>query len=50
VAMRPHGINRDTSLAQPLGLTEQEIDDLEAMMKALTADQFLHLIKETKKD
>ena len=46
VAMRPHGINRDTSLAQPLGLTEQEIDDLEAMMKALTADQFLHLIKD----
>ena len=46
VAMRPHGINRDTSLAQPLGLTEQEMDDLEEFMKALTAPQFEHLLKD----
>lgn len=44
VAMRPHGVNRDTSLAQPLGLTEQEIDDLEEFMNALTAPQFQGLL------
>jgi cytochrome c peroxidase len=42
---RPHGMNRDSLLAKPLGLTEQDIQDLEAFMNALTAPQFLHLLK-----
>lgn len=44
--LRPHGINRDTLLAKPLGLTEQDMQDLEAFLEALTAPQFLHLLKE----
>lgn len=45
--MRPGGLNRDTLLAAPLGLTETEMDDLEAFLKALTAPQFKHLIKKS---
>jgi len=44
--LRPHGINRDTLLAKPLGLTERDMQDLEAFLKALTAPQFLYLLKE----
>lgn len=36
----PHGQNRDTLLAKPLGLTEQEKVDLEAFLQALTDDKF----------
>ncbi|MFN0013414.1 MAG: cytochrome-c peroxidase [Saprospiraceae bacterium] len=36
----PHSFNRDTLLAQPLGLTEQEKMDLEAFLRALTDDRF----------
>lgn len=43
-AFRPHAINRDTLLREPLGLTEQEMDDLEAFMESLTAPQYLHLL------
>jgi cytochrome c peroxidase len=35
-----NSINRDLSLSQPLGLTEQEIVDLEAFLQALTDDRF----------
>jgi cytochrome c peroxidase len=45
--LRPHGLNRDTLLAAPLGLSETEMDDLEAFLKSLTAPQFKHLIKKT---
>jgi cytochrome c peroxidase len=45
--LRPHGLNRDTLLAAPLGLSEMEMDDLEAFLKALTAPQFKHLVKKT---
>jgi cytochrome c peroxidase len=45
--LRPHGLNRDTLLAAPLGLNETEMDDLEAFLKSLTAPQFKHLIKKT---
>ncbi|OSZ78047.1 cytochrome-c peroxidase [Chitinophagaceae bacterium IBVUCB1] len=37
----PDGINRDTVLRQPLGLTEQEKQDLEAFLHALTDDKFV---------
>ncbi|MEQ1745464.1 MAG: cytochrome c peroxidase [Saprospiraceae bacterium] len=37
----PHSINRDTLLARPLGLTEQEKIDLEAFLRALTDDRFV---------
>lgn len=46
--LRPHALNRDSLLAQPLGLSIQEMDDLEAFLNALTAPQFKHLLK--KKD
>jgi cytochrome c peroxidase len=36
-----HSIGRDTLLARPLQLTEQEKTDLEAFMKALTDDRFV---------
>ncbi|MCB1611925.1 MAG: cytochrome-c peroxidase, partial [Xanthomonadales bacterium] len=36
-----HSFNRDTLLAKPLGLTEQEKVDLEAFLHALTDDRFL---------
>jgi cytochrome c peroxidase len=36
-----HSYNRDPTLAKPLELTEQEIDDLEAFLHALTDDRFL---------
>jgi cytochrome c peroxidase len=41
--LRPHGLNRDTLLAVPLGLSESEMDDLEAFLNSLTAPQFKHL-------
>ncbi len=37
----PTGINRDSVLSGPLGLTEQEKDDLEAFLNALTDDRFV---------
>jgi cytochrome c peroxidase len=36
----PDNINRDTTLAKPLGLTEQEKSDLEAFLFSLTDRQF----------
>jgi cytochrome c peroxidase len=36
----PDGINRDTILAKPLGLTEQEKQDLEAFLLSLTDKRF----------
>jgi cytochrome c peroxidase len=39
-AKMPDGINRDSVLAKPLGLTEQDKQDLEAFLLALTDDQF----------
>lgn len=46
----PHGINRDTLLAKPLGLTDQEMIDLENFMISLTAKQFQQLIPAARKD
>jgi len=40
-AILPGGINRDTLLQQPLGLTEQEKQDLEAFLHSLTDDRFV---------
>jgi len=40
-AVLPTGINRDSVLRQPLGLTEQEKLDLEAFLHALTDDRFV---------
>lgn len=37
----PGGMNRDSLLRQPLGLTDQEKDDLEAFLHALTDDRFV---------
>jgi cytochrome c peroxidase len=37
----PNGMNRDSLLLQPLGLTEMEKQDLEAFLHALTDDQFV---------
>jgi cytochrome c peroxidase len=42
---KPHGINRDSLLAKPLGLTEQEMTDLESFLISLTAPQYLPLLK-----
>ncbi len=36
-----HSIGRDSLLARPLGLTEQEKQDLEAFLHALTDDRFV---------
>jgi len=36
-----NSVNRDTSLAKPLGLTEQEKQDLEAFLNSLTDARFL---------
>lgn len=41
-AAMPDGINRDTVLAKPLGLTETEKQALEAFLHALTDDQFIN--------
>ena len=38
----PNAINRDTILAKPLGLTQQEKDDLEAFLRSLTDKQFVN--------
>lgn len=40
-AVLPGGMNRDSVLRQPLGLTEQEKQDLEAFLHALTDDRFV---------
>jgi cytochrome c peroxidase len=40
-ATMPDGMNRDSLLLQPLGLTEQEKQDLEAFLHALTDDRFV---------
>lgn len=37
----PNGINRDTLLLKPLGLTAQDKTDLEAMLRSLTDKRFL---------
>ncbi|TNE56610.1 MAG: cytochrome-c peroxidase [Bacteroidetes bacterium] len=39
-AFKPHALFRDTLLARPLGLTEEEKQDLEAFLEALTDDRF----------
>ncbi len=39
-AALPTGMNRDTVLRDPLRLTEQEKQDLEAFLHALTDDRF----------
>ncbi len=41
LAVLPGGMNRDTVLREPLGLTEPEKQDLEAFLHALTDDRFL---------
>lgn len=41
MATMPNGMNRDTLLLQPLGLTEGEKQDLEAFLHALTDDRFI---------
>lgn len=38
--MLPNGLNRDSVLLEPLGLTEQEKQDIEAFLLALTDDRF----------
>ncbi len=38
--MLPNGLNRDSVLLEPLGLTEQEKQDIEAFLRALTDDRF----------
>ena len=40
-ATMPDGINRDTVLREPLHLTEQDKQDLEAFLHALTDDRFI---------
>lgn len=40
-ALMPDGINRDSVLSKPLGLTEQDKQDLEAFLHALTDDRFI---------
>jgi cytochrome c peroxidase len=44
-AFVPDALNRDSLLLQPLGLTEQEKDDLEAFLHALTDDRFVKTAK-----
>ena len=39
----PDGLNRDTILSRPLGLTENEKTDLEAFLNALTDKSFLKI-------
>ncbi|MGN7823546.1 cytochrome-c peroxidase [Chitinophaga sp. 22536] len=41
-AIVPDGIGRDLSLSKPLNLSEQEMQDLEAFLVALTDDRFTH--------
>jgi len=48
--LRPHGLNRDTLLAAPLGLSKTEMDDLEAFLNSLTAPQFKHHLELKRKD
>ena len=43
---RPHGINRDTLLRQPLGLNEQELEDLENFLVSLTSNKFQAVLQE----
>jgi cytochrome c peroxidase len=38
--MLPNGLNRDSVLLEPLGLTEQEKQDIEKFLEALTDDRF----------
>jgi cytochrome c peroxidase len=40
-AVIKNGKNRDLSLNKPLGLSESEINDLEAFLLSLTDDRFL---------
>lgn len=40
-AILPDGMNRDSILSQPLGLTEQDKQDLEAFLHSLTDDRFV---------
>ena len=40
-ALMPDGINRDSVLSKPLGLTEQDKQDLEAFLHSLTDDRFI---------
>lgn len=40
-ASLPNGLNRDSLLLSPLGLTEMEKDDLEAFLHGLTDDRFV---------
>ena len=40
----PNPINQDALLQKPLGLTREEMNDLVAFMRALTDDQFAHLL------
>ncbi|MES2479718.1 MAG: cytochrome c peroxidase [Bacteroidota bacterium] len=39
--MLPNGLNRDSVLMEPLGLSEQEKADIEAFLRALTDDRFI---------
>lgn len=39
-------VNQDTLLQEPLGLTEKEMKDVVAFLRALTDDRFLHLLAE----
>jgi len=40
----PDPINQDILLQKPLGMTKNEMDDVVAFLKALTDDQFVHLL------
>lgn len=40
----PHGMNRDSLLQKPLGLTKEEMDDLEEFLLSLTHSSFQHLL------
>ena len=48
-AMLPLGLNRDSLLAQPLDLTEAELEDIEAFLYTLTAPRYYHLLTEKQK-
>lgn len=47
---RPHAINRDTLLLEPLGMTEEEMDDLQAFMESLTAPRYIPLLNKLKEE
>jgi cytochrome c peroxidase len=40
-AIVKNGKNRDLALSKPLGLTDEEISDIEAFLKTLTDDRFV---------